>query len=84
MTVSPYVTELRVVPNITGIEKQYCNITQKYRQFLSIRHDYWQYVIIDILAHIFVDDAMDYNDNDEWMPNMFARQLVDSIDWAAR
>ncbi|XP_067667763.1 chitin synthase chs-2-like [Haliotis asinina] len=34
-------------------------------------------------AHIFVDDAMDYNDNDEWMPNMFARQLVDSIDWAA-
>ncbi|CAG5120237.1 unnamed protein product, partial [Candidula unifasciata] len=34
-------------------------------------------------AHIFVDDAMDFNSNGEWMPNLFVKQLVSVIDSAA-
>ncbi|XP_012941255.1 chitin synthase chs-2 [Aplysia californica] len=34
-------------------------------------------------ANIFVDDAMDFNEEGEWMPNMFVRQLVAVVDEAA-
>ncbi|XP_064608019.1 chitin synthase chs-2-like isoform X3 [Liolophura sinensis] len=34
-------------------------------------------------AHIFIDDAMGFNESDEWMPNMFVKQLVDVIERAA-
>ncbi|GFR89942.1 chitin synthase [Elysia marginata] len=34
-------------------------------------------------ANIFVDDAMDFNANGEWLPNMFVRQLVALVDEAA-
>lgn len=34
-------------------------------------------------AHIFIDDAMGFNETDEWMPNMFVKQLVDVIERAA-
>ncbi|CAL1526679.1 unnamed protein product [Lymnaea stagnalis] len=34
-------------------------------------------------ANIFVDDAMDFNDDGEWMPNIFVKQLVAIVDEAA-
>ncbi|GFO13532.1 chitin synthase [Plakobranchus ocellatus] len=34
-------------------------------------------------ANIFIDDAMDFNANGEWLPNMFVRQLVALVDEAA-
>ncbi|BFY98509.1 hypothetical protein BsWGS_01548 [Bradybaena similaris] len=34
-------------------------------------------------AHIFVDDAMDFNSNGQWMPNLFVKQLVAVVDSAA-
>ncbi|XP_059171416.1 chitin synthase chs-2-like [Physella acuta] len=34
-------------------------------------------------AHIFVDDAMDFNDENEWMPNIFVKQIVAIVDEAA-
>ncbi|CAG5126787.1 unnamed protein product, partial [Candidula unifasciata] len=33
-------------------------------------------------AHIFVDDAMDFNEDGNWMPNMFVKQLVAVMDEA--
>eukprot|EP00106_Octopus_bimaculoides_P003471 XP_014770913.1 PREDICTED: uncharacterized protein LOC106869619 [Octopus bimaculoides] len=34
-------------------------------------------------AHIFVDDAMEFNDRRQWMPNCFVKQLVSVVDKAA-
>ncbi|GAB1605132.1 chitin synthase chs-2-like, partial [Argonauta hians] len=34
-------------------------------------------------AHIFVDDAMEFNETRQWMPNTFVKQLVSIVDLAA-
>lgn len=39
---------------------------------------------IFISAHIFFDDCMEFNDDDEWVPNIFVKQFVRAIDDAAR
>ena len=35
-------------------------------------------------AHIFFDDAMELNDDEEWVPNQFVKLMMSIIDEAAR
>ena len=42
------------------------------------------FIVLHISAHILFDDAMELNDDEEWVPNQFVKLMMSIIDEAAR
>ena len=57
---------------------------QNYVLQIASSNRFYIYCIFKFPAHIFFDDCMELNDDEEWVPNQFVRLMMSIIDEAAR